>query len=195
MRYYTILLLFLILGAGCKFNAASPKDREQFKRISQVSELIDKLGKDPAGFLLQTAGADELFVERIMLETCAGFLISNSDIALPLMFERLRKKEVPQGALLVYFFVFEKAKSAESIPYIADYVASASEEEIERCGDFPNRKGANFTYALLAANNIIYPPPPPPAFDITFPKFVDGKRPLFDQRSDIANQLRQWYKQ
>ncbi|MDI6788110.1 MAG: hypothetical protein QME51_07045 [Planctomycetota bacterium] len=186
------LILLFVFNGGCSFNSVQPpKDPELIKRVNEILDMIDE---DVQLFLSPIAIASHASSMRriLMRETEAKFLIENPDISLPLMFERLDNKKVPPDALGIYFLVFEKVKSAESIPYIADYIASVVSDdewtkfaELTYTDSYPQDA---FGCAIFAAYNVTRPPPPPPF------KLIDQNRTLYEQRLDIANKLNQWYK-
>ncbi|MDI6732686.1 MAG: CHAP domain-containing protein [Planctomycetota bacterium] len=164
------------------------QDPEFVKRLNQVNELLDKIEREPYLFFSLIYAMGDTKPEGVIRE-CRP-LIENSDIALPLMFERLDAKKVSRDTQHVYFIVFGETKSAESIPYIFECVASVSEEEtkyLESVGiDYwaARRAGADrFVQAIFAAKDITHP----------F-RFIDEHRSFYKQRLAIANKLNQWYK-
>jgi hypothetical protein len=205
-----ILLIILLFSGSCVSNSSRPpKDPEFVKRLNRVNEILDGLEKNSSIRL----GGDSRMAREIIGEEYA-YLIENSDIALPVMFKRLDNKKLSRHSLIVYFVVFEKTKSAESIPYIADYITSVSEQEVNFFYISRSEKTTSlnvasawgvFAYALIAAGNIMYPHPLTniPGGDLSLPEFINGiirmqiggKRTLFDERLNIANQLRKWYKE
>src|SRR3989339_165410 len=191
MRNLIILLILLLILSGCSVSDSlqQPTDTELIKRLNRINEILDEIEKAPwskrflghpsTGF----ASSCNVFSNIIARKTEARFLIENSDIALPLMLKRLDSKKADGGVIIVYFIVFEHTKSAESIPYIADYISSLDEGHRE----FVDSMVSSFTYALNAAQTIT---------SLTSLKQLRNNSPwrtIFDRRSDIVNWLRQWY--
>jgi hypothetical protein len=179
MRNFIILLILLfIFSGGCASKSLPPqKDPEFVKRLNQINELLDEISADSYGFTMNGLAEFRQDLIRADFAKKCKLLIENPDIALPLMFERLDNKELVKDgdALRVYFVVFGKTKSAESIPYIADYLASKEEWN-----------SRPLMGALWAAQ------------EITSFKLIDERRSyseICDQRSDIAQKLRQWYEE
>jgi len=143
-------------------------------QLNRVNELLDRIDEEPVIFLRFFADYDKGGREKL-IETCRC-LIENPDIALPVMFKRLDAKKIPNVSLMVYFEIFGKIKSAESIPYIADYISSVGKEGVSPINIF--------AYALSAAR------------EITLLKELqaDNDR-LFEQRLDITNKLRRLYEE
>jgi len=170
-----LILLFIFIGS-CASNTTHPqKDPEVVKR---VNEILDKMDKDPMYFirLSKSSRSSDLGLAqvKIMKMPEGRLLIENPDISLPLMFKRIDAKKVEGKAWLIYFSVFKETKSAESIPYISEYIASGSEEEAKYF--------KYLTEATTAAQHI------------TSLKLIDEERcTFFYQRLDIADKLNQWY--
>jgi hypothetical protein len=176
MRKFIIsAAILIILNGSCV--SQPPKGPEVVKRTNQANEILDAIEREPSSIFAKLSDfASGSYIYRGVAEnTKTRFLIENSDIALPLMFERLDSKKASGGILLLYFIVFEKTKSAESIPYVADYIASAIEQETQLAG-------TNIFSCALSA-----------ALEITSLKLTDENHTIFEQRLDIAKQLRQWY--
>ncbi len=190
MRNLDILLILLLILSGCSVSdppqQLTTPEVELSKRLNRINEILDAIEKAPwserflGNFTTGAASSCRVFSSSIARKTEARFLIENSDIALPLMFKRLDSKKADGGVAIVYFIVFEHAKSAESIPYIADYIFSLDEGHREFVGSLVS----SFTYALMAAQSTT-----------SLKQLMNNSpsRTLFDRRLDIAKELRQWY--
>jgi hypothetical protein len=190
-----ILLIILLFNGSCASKSSPPpKDHELVKRLNRINEILDEIDTNPYRFRLHASIMSDYYqIKEILVEDCR-LLIENPDIALPLMFERLNNKKFlyKDDTLPIYFIVFERTKSAESIPYISNCIASVvSDDETKYAEDtkpsvetgsydcFPQDV---FGCAIFAAQNITHPL-----------KFIDVNRTFYEQRLDMANQLRQWY--
>jgi hypothetical protein len=193
MRNLIILLILLLILSGCSMSDSPQQlttpELELIKRLNRTNEILDEIEKAPWSerFLghpsTSAASSYNVFSNIIARKTEARFLIENSDIALPLMLKRLDSEKAVGGGVIAYFIVFEHTKSAESIPYIADYISSLDEGHREFVGSMVSP----FTYAIMAAQTIT---------SLTSLKQLRNNSPwrtIFDRRLDIVNWLRQWY--
>ena len=178
-----LLILLYIFNGSCVSNTTHPpKDPELIKRIN---EILDKIDKDTHEFLRPYHSRSNYIGPNHTMKMPEGkLLIENPDISLPLMFKRLDNKKV-SDALCIYFKVFELAKSAESIPYITDYISSISEEETMSADEI-TCKHLSEGAALSAAQKIT-------SLKLTDKNYLFEE--AFDQRLDIAKKLRQWYEE
>ena len=182
-----LLILLLILSRGC--TSRPPQDPEFVKRLNYVNELLNEMEISPWSERFLPPASSSSSGPRADIRTVAGkpgvkFLIEYSDIALPLMFERLEKQSVPVATLIIYYMVFGHTKSAESVPYIVNYIASVSKEQAEYAASlWVEVLPQPLTTALWASEQI------------TSLKLIDENRSFFAQRLDIAKKLRQWYEE
>jgi len=159
------------------------KDPKFVKRLNIVNETLDKIDKgEYISYRVVISSYSDEANKSIAEQKAFSYLIENSDIALPLMMERLNTgKFFDRDEILnIYFMVFGKTKSAESIPYIADYIASCPESYKE----FLDSRSGPFTYALMVAKTIT---------SLKELENAGQTKTIFDRCSDIANRLRQWY--
>ena len=190
LRIYSSFLCLLIILAGCDAKP-SPGWARTIKPVTVNAELVKRLNQ--VNKILDGSLFDFLLVQRSPVSTSneirdcvAGgtevkFLIENPDLSLPLMFERFDPEKLSSYALCVYFLVFQKTASAESLPYIIDYLVSVDEGIVNPDG---GRLYDAVEWAVSAANSIT-------ACRLTDDDISDEQR---KQRVHLKQWYEQWYK-
>lgn len=172
--------ILFVFNYSCVPDSPAYQDPEVTKRFNRINDILDKIDTDinPLKFVYSEMSFDGDVKESVSSTEECRFLIENPDIALPIMFKRLDNKKLCRDyyKLGIYFIVFEKTKSAESIPYIAEYLTKVGKDWDDR----------TFNCAIWAAQQI------------TSLKLTDNKHDcseLFDQRKEIADKLNKWYEE
>lgn len=147
-------------------------DKADPQLVREINEILDKTGSD--GFFYNPTWSTSheqqvaAFLERKEIQS----LIEKSDVSVPLMLKRIARNQDMYGGLSYSrFLVFGEVKSAESIPFLIDWLIRLSEHH-----------SMMLKYVIGAIMKITGKDMP-----------ADDFKSLFDQRYEIAKQAKEWY--
>jgi len=104
-------------------------------------------------------------------------LIKESEVSLPLIYERMEKK----GPSSIYLLILGETKKAESVPYLVEYLKRLPDEESK----MSKWEWRRFRYALEALQKIT-------KIDIPLDK---SDKELYRLRNEIITEAERWYNQ
>jgi hypothetical protein len=128
-------LIFVVLSA-----CTPTKSDDSTVLSKRINEILDEINTKEFWLKIPNYADYSAGQEYILKTEEACLLIENKEISLPLIFERFNQLETsgkikdskePEGrvydrVLALYFLIFKKTKSIESIPYLCRYLKRVS---------------------------------------------------------------------
>lgn len=163
-------------------------EKDPLKKVEKILEELSTSTDDSDIFLIPSMASGIEHEKDLLLSVEeVNFLVINKDISIPLMHKMLADKKVTLSIICVYFAVFGKAKSIESLPFLSEYLRRVPQiwgKYIGTCSD-------PFSYALAAIMEIT-------GKNNEYVGNMPGYKQrlhAFNRRREIADETERWYKE